>query len=61
MAQVFHDRSVIRILRIPAQEGTFDKAVLSYSESTGESYSYVNPVKRFVNHINITHYSYFSF
>jgi hypothetical protein len=42
MAQVFHDRSVIRTLRIPAQDGTFDKALLSYSESTGESHLYVN-------------------
>jgi hypothetical protein len=45
MAQVFHDRSVIRTLRIPAQDGTFDKALLSYSESTGESHSYVNYFK----------------
>ena len=31
------------MLRIPEQDGTFDKALLSYSESTGESHSYVNP------------------
>ena len=31
------------MLRIPEQDGIFDKALLSYSESTGESLSYVNP------------------
>jgi len=33
------------MLRVLAQDGTFDKTLLSYSESTGESHSYVNYFK----------------
>jgi hypothetical protein len=29
MAQVLFERSVIRMLRVPAQDGTFDKTLLS--------------------------------